>query len=973
MNHPHQHQHPFPPRLPQQQLQPPLPPPGPAPGPAPLLPPHLEWVSDLIRTEKTYVHDLYTVINRIASAYSASNFPPPHLDHHFRLIEAVFRAHKVFLVQSLLPINPPHPTYHLFSFVSLFNQLIRHLLSVYHRYCHPNGWAGAGGWAHDPHVNSNHLLIQILLSLDWPGSVSPPSEVQSAGPQPVFTCPPIFPEAPYSTDDLLLYDSDCTAHATLTVFFALPFARLVYYHRVGRRLLQSLQHGRPEHKLVFESSQHLDLLISRGRTQWNLSPLQLMSAIQPPSAQSNLVSQPPPPPATLPAAQPALPSGDRQSPPELVSPIPPTAEPSNGSHHVPPSVPPNLRTSTETALSGLAESSMGSTTTDEVFDQTNPSTPLSSSSTTFEAQQQTTLKSPREMVQVNRGIFVQQAILNLQTQLDTSRCLDIFTMTPKQCRLLLAPPTLAYSRSLRYSSDAKFKIRPQSDPNREIETHFGRLVLLTDLLMFCEYKEHSSPQHPVMWLMYPPLAGKHLQVIPVDNDLEIAFDVVAMGKEVVRVSVSSQAEREAWIHHLHETIEFGRQVIVQKQVGSPPLEHPHQSPVNQTYAFDKTPKLPALSTLSLNGIPPRLGTQSQPISPSFSYTAERPPSSFSAHLERHSPLLSPPSHAQASTSPSSDVGGSLAGQMASYPAGPPHSAHQHPAWNRDRDSVDRGQFSPQHMNVGGIAGQPLRSPAMYSDGQRSHTGPETSHSVVENIPPMQTLPPHALRKAPSAHTLGARFHPHATGLPPMPTSFGQGPRPSDDPRYTSASLGVMDQNSMRRSTSTEPYRERQYRPPSAAIQRAHGRPTSGATSISRSSKLPHASGYHSDDSESLPPGSPQEPQNVPSILAAEMKTKVFLKQSHSQWKALGTAKLRVFVQKPGNSKQLVVGTDKGKTLISTMVLTDGIERVGRTGVAVDISDRGVRTGIVYMLQMKNENSATGLFEQLLEGSDRRPK
>jgi hypothetical protein len=92
-----------------------------------------------------------------------------------------------------------------------------------------------------------------------------------------------------------------------------------------------------------------------------------------------------------------------------------------------------------------------------------------------------------------------------------------------------------------------------------------------------------------------------------------------------------------------------------------------------------------------------------------------------------------------------------------------------------------------------------------------------------------------------------------------------------------------------------------------------------------------------------------------------MKTKVFLKQSHSQWKALGTAKLRVFVQKPGNSKQLVVGTDKGKTLISTMVLTDGIERVGRTGVAVDISDRGVRTGIVYMLQVESHR---GVFFSL---------
>lgn len=131
-----------------------------------------------------------------------------------------------------------------------------------------------------------------------------------------------------------------------------------------------------------------------------------------------------------------------------------------------------------------------------------------------------------------------------------------------------------------------------------------------------------------------------------------------------------------------------------------------------------------------------------------------------------------------------------------------------------------------------------------------------------------------------------------------------------------------------------------------------------------------------------------------SILAATMRTKVFLKQSHSQWKALGTAKLKVFVLSPGNEKQLVVEGDKGNTMISTIVVTDGVERVGRTGVAVDLSDNGVMTGIVYMLQvrrrvwlsieredavtdalsepqMKNEKSATGLFEQLLQGSDRR--
>ena len=57
-------------------------------------------------------------------------------------------------------------------------------------------------------------------------------------------------------------------------------------------------------------------------------------------------------------------------------------------------------------------------------------------------------------------------------------------------------------------------------------------------------------------------------------------------------------------------------------------------------------------------------------------------------------------------------------------------------------------------------------------------------------------------------------------------------------------------------------------------------------------------------------------------------------------------------------------------LISTIVLTDGVERVGKTGVAIELSDQGVRTGIVYMIQLRNETSAGGLFDCLLSGSDR---
>ena len=132
-------------------------------------------------------------------------------------------------------------------------------------------------------------------------------------------------------------------------------------------------------------------------------------------------------------------------------------------------------------------------------------------------------------------------------------------------------------------------------------------------------------------------------------------------------------------------------------------------------------------------------------------------------------------------------------------------------------------------------------------------------------------------------------------------------------------------------------------------------------------------GVHPDDLS--PPASPVEEEATtftgPAVISAQMKCKVFLKQSHQQWKALGSGKLKLYAQAQGNVKQLVVESDSSKSLvISTIVLTDGVERVAKTGVAVEISDRGNRTGIIYMIQLRNEASAAGLFESLLAGSGR---
>lgn len=120
------------------------------------------------------------------------------------------------------------------------------------------------------------------------------------------------------------------------------------------------------------------------------------------------------------------------------------------------------------------------------------------------------------------------------------------------------------------------------------------------------------------------------------------------------------------------------------------------------------------------------------------------------------------------------------------------------------------------------------------------------------------------------------------------------------------------------------------------------------------------------------PEMPRHTGPVTSVVTAQMKCKVFLKQQHAQWKSLGSAKLKLYQENPTNVKQLVVeADDKNKTiLISTIVLTDGVERVGKTGVAIELSNNGMRSGVVYMLQLRNEQSAGGLFDSLLAGSDR---
>lgn len=134
------------------------------------------------------------------------------------------------------------------------------------------------------------------------------------------------------------------------------------------------------------------------------------------------------------------------------------------------------------------------------------------------------------------------------------------------------------------------------------------------------------------------------------------------------------------------------------------------------------------------------------------------------------------------------------------------------------------------------------------------------------------------------------------------------------------------------------------------------------------------SGKNKTDSYSPPP-SPEvdvktlKPEKV--RLSAQMRCKVFIKHGHQAWKSLGSGGLKLYTESPSNFKQLVVESDKAKSLlISNYVLLDAVERVGKTGIAVEMSDNGKRTGIIYLIQLKSENSVRGLFDELVKNSGR---
>ncbi|KZW00675.1 hypothetical protein EXIGLDRAFT_710990 [Exidia glandulosa HHB12029] len=518
------------------------------------------------------------------------------------------------------------------------------------------------------------------------------------------------------------------------------------------------------------------------------------------------------------------------------------------------------------------------------------------------------------------------AVTDLEKRLATDRTLDIFTMQPKAVRLQMNPPGLSFSRALRTATDVQIIFTPRST-GQEVVQPSGHVFVLTDLFLVCERiapeERPGGEGGPDMWLSYPPLAGKHLKVVELPGD-ENAFQIVVMKKETLTLVSENRITRDQLMQHFIDCIDFAASSASWRL--APPVSESRRVDLG----FAVAPK-PAPPPPQQNGLPP---APDAPWTGSGEF-GSRGPSPFP-------PGQQPPF-----------MGGPLERDV--YPdapgfefGGPPHRGTPPPngSFVPPPRGASRG-FAPNGLPPGPGFGGPM-PPAPLNlgpggmGGQMSPYGPSPGPSPVD---------PARMYKSPSARSVSQPPPDDRRGMPPpgpqgYPNNYP--PPPPVPPQYGGFSNGGF------------PPQMGQGPPPGAGWQ-----PPPRARSLTGGS-----SSYHDVSPPMSPEARPSGP--ITSTLSAQMKCKVFLQQNHAQWKSLGSARLKLYLQQPVNQKQLVVEADSKdkQIIISTIVLTDGVERVGKTGVAIELSDQGQRTGTVYMIQLRNETSASGLFDSLLAGSDR---
>lgn len=520
-----------------------------------------------------------------------------------------------------------------------------------------------------------------------------------------------------------------------------------------------------------------------------------------------------------------------------------------------------------------------------------------------------------------------------------------------------------------------------------------------------------------MWLLYPPLAGKHLRVAD-NGSVGNSITINILKKETLTVHLGSREAKMEWFEQFDQCSKFAISMGLQVKTSSDPPEAGQRG---------QQPDMPLLS--------PRDGPNTSLLSPVISVTPSARPEEdldnsivrdMSKLVDEMAPFtpddgslgrsgsfksfVLPPVQRSMTKSEEDErrpINGAASPALAStFARSPPSLSPTYPPnpYSTNGAFPPRLNSIPPPFSSGDSFGSfpaslaspptgPMRMPIQGGRPPMMVSRPPPPHKSMTDGPALPNVPP-PLHLINGAMQRPNRPPPHLNG-PPMSTN-GQPPnmngagsggprmgRPMPPPRPPYHGPGGM---------AARPPQEAQRRPSAPDLRsRANqdakrraseenavmpGRSRSASNAQSGPPKLPSdflkQAGSRPTEQYS-PPSSPTLKNRGPktSTVAAQMRCRLYLKQSHGQWKSLGNARIKVFHLMPDDVKQLVVENDKKATpVISSIILPDGVERVGKVGVAIELSDNGNRTGIIYMIHLRSEESAFALFGQLLEGSDR---
>ncbi|SCV72283.1 BQ2448_4977 [Microbotryum intermedium] len=950
-------------------------------------------LEDLIYTEQTYVDDLGMVIKRVAAAWSPTNLPPPALVTIFRSMHAIYKTNELFLTRLIeIGPNPSSPR----ALGDLLMRWVDDLAPSYTDYSR----AYSTDFDLFTPVQMNAQLVPLLQQLPWPDTLDDDDEL-----------------------------SDAT-NLTLDALFSLPHIRLKYYKKLYAKLLRSAVVG----GLLVDANVKLDALLESYAKARKTSVVVLHGGAEP--------------------TEEARRRARRMTPPTDSSAS--TSTSANTSANT-------SAGNTATAPNGL-RSSGESGTVNSSFDSSARSSAVTVQSSVTDGSN----KTHTPAMTVSEGP-ASPRIQDLERILNTSRALDIFTMLPKKCKLQMAPPSLPFTRSVRRSGDVALSLYPRSDPRgNKVVVDCAYLILLTDLFLVCQRMTSqermanvgSDGDGPEFWLVYPPLAGKHLRVVRAQT-AEHTLEITVMKKETLIVRFSDGRALDEWKESFEDAIAFGAaQPSSAARSNSVASSRANAAPSSSVPPV-LSPTAP-YSPLSLGNMPGALPEKSWdelhplPVRTPVNYQHEffpQPRGSLSTNASYAASPSAVPSFVPPSSSPPTDrrlpalnkltidtsrwlnASGSQPDRRA-FSAGPhpgspasmgPLNGYASPQYAQPFSASPRpyglpgsaassnsiacsvspspqsAAFQSSNGNRGPSPSQPgsamsyseRQSPfgAPSQNGNPNEYGPGSQRSALPPLPPSGI--PERLVKSSSSRSNGSSassgtvYSSNHHEIPPVPSSarssandsfggdgrFNMG-RSQDSYRSAETfgrggTLGPPSQL-IHRSRSADGLRDpREYRPSAYAASSAPGSSYNGYDGRRHERNSMDFDDDADDDDEDATSAIERARKEQTSVIA-QMRCKVFLQHGHGQWKSLGTAKLKLFLSKPSLTKQLVVDSDKNKTIISTIVLTDGVERVGKTGVAIKLSNQGEKTGIVYMLQMKTEQSCVGLFDQLLIGSDRAP-